>query len=81
MMYVKIYPLRGGMAMRGFCATIIEATSETMLGVKISIEVTQMMKAYKEHNVPYDVIVIEPIKKPTKNDLSMCNVPASQDIA
>lgn len=81
MMYVKVYPLKDGRPIRGFCATILEAQNETGLGVKIAIEVTQMMKAYKEHNVPYDVIVIEPIKKPTKNDLSMCNVPASQDIA
>ena len=51
-MYVKIYPLKDGRPMRGFCDTIIEATSETMLGVKISIEVTMMMKQYKEHNVP-----------------------------
>jgi predicted phosphoribosyltransferase len=80
-MYVKVYPLKDGRPLRGFCATILEATSETMLGVKISIEVTMMMSQYKKYNVPYDVIVIEPIKKPTKNDLSMCNVPASQDIA
>ena len=76
MMYAALYPQKNGRPMRGFCRTIVSAVSEAALGVKIAVEVTQMMTSYRDHGVDYDVIVIEPTKKPTKNDLRMCNVPA-----
>ena len=74
MMYVAIYPMKDGRPMRGFPKTIVWGLTYAELGVKISIEVTTAMEHYKEHGVKYDIIAVEPTKKPTSHDRKVFNV-------
>lgn len=74
-MYAAIYPMKDGRPMRGFCRTIVCGMTYAELGVKIAIEVSTAMEQYKKHGVKYDILAVEPTKKPTNNDRRMFNVP------
>lgn len=74
-MYVAIYPMKDGRPVRGFPKTILCGMTYAGLGVKLAIEIPRMMDEYKQHGVKYDIIAVEPTKKPNEHDRRMFNVP------